>query len=78
MIWWAIVPALVALPVIALWVGAIDRDRDARIHAAGSGSRPPASSGQFVFTRHFFIAGLIEGPYTFELPRGDDPSSSDT
>ncbi len=73
-----IASAVVVLPLIALWVAAIERGRAAEHHPATERSGEAPSTEQFVFTHHFFIAGLIEGPYTFQLPRGDDPPSSDT
>ena len=54
------------------------RHRDALTASAKRDPGSQGSSGQFVFTRHFFIAGLIEGPYTFELPLLDEPPSSES
>ena len=77
MIWWLIVPALIGLPLVAVSREVMGRDRDALTATVNRDPDSPASSGQFVFTRHFFIAGLIEGPYSFELPLLDEPPSSE-
>ena len=66
--WWLILHGLLAVPIAVLGIARIARPSASKPQAKSDSRAALPSSDPFVFTRPFFIAGLIEGPYVSELP----------